>query len=99
LRDPRHAPLAADQPPHAEQIEDSDPQPIPHAVIGDAGAARAIDDSDITDAVTFASDERRQKPVQPVEIGKREKEIAAKGFEPAAGVAGAVAQYRSADRI
>jgi len=56
-------------------------------------------DIHIADAVALAPNERGQKPMQAVEIGKREEQIAAKGLEPAAGVARAVAQHRSAHGI
>src|SRR5438132_235515 len=62
LRNLRHAPLAADQPPHSGKIEDADPQPVPHAVIGDARAARTVDHVDIANVNTLAAHEGRCEP-------------------------------------
>src|SRR5262249_60069793 len=39
------------------------------------------------------------KPGQSVEIGQREKKLAAKGLEPATGIAGAVPQHEAAHGI
>src|SRR5258707_1114454 len=91
-----HATLTPDQPPHAHEIENADPEPVPHAVIRNTGAARTVDHVHIADAVAFASNERGQEPMQPVEIRQRQEQIASKRLEPAAGVAGTVAQYRAA---
>src|SRR5207302_8376255 len=62
-------------------------------------AAQPVDHLDISDVKALAPDQRRKKSVQPVEIGQREKDVAAKGLEAAAAVAGAVAQNGAADRI
>jgi len=63
--------FTANEPPHAEQIDHADPQPIPKAIIGCAVAAGPVDDLDISDVQTFTTDQRRQKPVQPVKIWQR----------------------------
>src|SRR6185437_16866859 len=53
LGDDRRRPLAADQPPHAEEIHDPDPEPIEEAVVGHAGMARPVDHVDIGDLIAF----------------------------------------------
>ena len=83
---------AADQPPHAEKIEDPDPKPVPHSVVRLTGMARPVDHIHIADLVAFSPHQRRQKPVQPVEIRQAQKDIAAECFEAAARITGAVAQ-------
>ncbi len=69
------------------------------AVVRRPTAARPIDDIHVADLVAFAPHQRRQEPVQPVEIGQRQEHIAAKRLEPAAGIAGAVAQHGAAHRV
>src|SRR5262245_62151472 len=90
---------AADQPPHAEQIENADPQPVPQAVVRDTVLARPIDYIDIVDRMAFAADQRRQEAMQPVEIGKPQEQVARKRLQAAAGVARAVAQDGGAHPI
>src|SRR6476620_5973959 len=94
-----HAAPAADEPPHAHEIEDADPEPIPHAVIRRAGVTRAVDHVNICNVVAFPPGQRRQKPVQAVEIGQRKKEVAAERLEAAAGIAGTVTQHGAPDAI
>src|ERR1700758_4984869 len=91
--------FAANEPPHAEQIAHADPQPIPKAVIGCAVLPRSVDDLDVGDAQTFTPNQCRQKPVQPVKIRQRQKQIAAERFQSAARIARAVLEYRAADRV
>src|SRR5271156_3204352 len=86
----RNAFFAPNEPPHAGEIEDADAKAIPKAVIGHALAARPVDHVDIADGKTVAADERRQKAMQAVEIGQRQKHLARKGFESTAGIARAV---------
>ena len=62
-------------------------------------AALAVDHVDIADLVAFAPDQRRQEAMQPVEIRQRQEQIAAERLQPAAGVAGAVAQHRAAHAV
>jgi len=83
----------------AGEIENPDPQPVPQAVVRRAGPACPVDHVHIADVVTFASHQRRKKPVQTVEIGQRQKDIPAERLEPAAGIAGAVAQHGAAHSI
>src|SRR5512146_3133136 len=59
LYDFRNTFLTADQPPHAGQIEDADPEPVPHPVVRYAGAAWAVHHVDIANRITFALDQRR----------------------------------------
>src|SRR4029079_18989933 len=94
-----HATSAADEPPHAHEIEDADPEPIPHAVIRRAGVTRAVDHVNICDVVAFPPCQRRQKSVHAVEIGQRKKQIAAEMLEDEAGVAGTVTQHGAAYAI
>src|ERR1700722_5612301 len=61
--------------------------------------AGPIGDLDIGDLVAFPSHTRRQKTMQPVEIGHRQKYLAPKCLQAAAGVAGAVAQNGVAHTI
>ena len=49
LRNLRHALAAADQPPHAGEIEDADPEPVPQPVVRRAVTARPVDHVDIAD--------------------------------------------------
>ena len=90
---------AADEPPHADEIEDADPQAVEEAVVRLAGAALAVDDVDEDDAVALAAHERRQEAVDGVEIGQREEGLAAEGLEAAAGVAGAVLEHEAAHAV
>src|SRR5262249_53027744 len=99
LRRLRHAPAPADEPPHAEQIQDSDPQPVPQAVVGLAVPARAVDHVDVADLQAFPPDQGGQETVQAVEIRQVEEQVAAKSFQAAAGVARAVAQDSGAHAI
>src|SRR6185312_8128982 len=99
FNDLRHAFPAADEPPHASEVENADPEPVPHAVIRHAGAARTVDDVDIADVEALALDERRQETMQAVEIGKPQEYVAAERLQAAARVARAVAQHRPAHRI
>src|SRR5262249_23917465 len=99
LRNLRHTFAAADEPPHAEKIENTHPQPVPHAVIGDTGAARTIDHIDVVDRKALAAHQCRQKAVQAVEIGQRQEEIASERLKAAAGIAGPVAQHGAANAI
>src|SRR5215831_15465040 len=99
LRNLRYALLPAHQPPHAGEIEDADPQPVPHAVVRHAVPALAVDHVDIDHVEAVAPHQRRQETMQPVEIRQREKQVAAKRLEPAAGVARAVAQDRAAHAV
>src|SRR3954470_13828285 len=91
--------LAADQPPYACQIHDSDPQPVEEAIIRHAGMAGPVDDVDIGDVVSLAPHQRRQKAVQPVEIGHCQKHLAPERLEAAAGIAGPIAEHRVAHAI
>src|SRR5262245_39343325 len=93
LRNLWHAALAPKQPPYPEQVENADPEPVPHAVIGHAVPTRPVDHVDIADLKAFAADQRRQEAVQSVEIGERQEEVAAERLQAAAGIAGAVAQH------
>src|SRR5882724_11210784 len=61
--------------------------------------ARAVDDIDIGDLKSLASHQRRQEAMQPVEIGHRQEQFARKCLQPAAGVAGTVAQDRITYRV
>ena len=90
---------AADQPPHAGEIENADPQPVPQAVIRYAGAARPVDHVDIADRRSPRADQRRQEAMQPVEIGQRQEDVAAERLQAAAGVARAVPQHRAAHAV
>src|SRR5581483_12007314 len=56
------------QPPHAHKIENSDPKSIPEPVVRNAMTAGAIHHIDVGDVVALASDQRRQEPVEAVEI-------------------------------
>ena len=49
LRNLRHALAPADQPPARRQIEDADPEPVPHPVVRHAVTARPVDHVDIGD--------------------------------------------------
>ncbi len=99
LRNLRHALPAADQPPDAEQVQNSDPEPVPEAVVRHAVQARPVHHVDVADLVALALDQRRQEAVQPVEIRQRQKQIALKRLEAATGVARAVAQDRAAHAV
>src|SRR5262249_60611774 len=70
-----------------------------HAIVGHTGAAWPVDHVHVADRVALAANERRQEPVQPVEIRQRHEQIAAERLEPAPGVTRAVAQHGAADRI
>src|ERR1700751_3662465 len=48
----RNAFFAANEPPHAEQIDHADPQPIPKAVVGCPVPARPVDDLHVSDVET-----------------------------------------------
>src|SRR5438477_12679575 len=96
LQNLRHALLASNQPPHAQKIENADPQTIPHAVVRPPVTARTVDHVDIADPKALARDQRRQKPMQAVEIRQRQKYLAPESLEAAAGVARAVAQHGAA---
>src|SRR5262245_37596009 len=61
--------------------------------------AWTVDYLDIGDLIPFAAHQRRQEAVQAVEIGHRQKHLARKRLEPAAGVAGAVVQDGAADLV
>jgi hypothetical protein len=61
--------------------------------------ARAVDHVDIGDLKTFAPHQRRQESMQAIEIRHREEYLARESLQPAAGVAGAVAQDRIAHAI
>ena len=84
---------------HAGKIEDADPQPVPYPVIRFSVTPRPIDHVDIGDGVAVAAEQRRQKTMQPVEIGQRQKCVAPEHFQSAAGVARAVAQDRAAHAV
>src|SRR6266699_3585270 len=99
LRNPRYAPAPPDQPPHPGEVEYADPQPVPKSVIRAAVAARTIDDFHVRDFIAVAPDERRQEAMQGVEIGQRQERVAPERLEPAAGVAGSVAQDRAAHGV
>src|SRR5436190_4230342 len=58
--------------------------------------ARPVDYVAVGDIETFAAHQRRQEAMQPVEIGHRKEDIARERLQPAAGVAGSVAQDRLA---
>src|SRR3978361_1776158 len=61
--------------------------------------AQPIDYIDIGDLVALAAHQRRQKPVQPIEIWHHQKHLAPERLQSAAGVAGAIAQDRVAHAI
>ena len=100
LRHFRHALLAADQPPHAAQIEDADPQPVPHARswrCPDRAAGRPRRHSRCSRPSRLTSAGRNR--CRPSKYGKRQEQIAVKRLQPATGVAGAVAQDRAAHAV
>src|SRR5207237_10718678 len=87
LRYLRHASLAANEPRHADKIEDPDPKSIPHAVFGNAGAAGTVEDIHIAHAVALAPNSGAQEPMQAVVKRQRQEQIAANGLGTAAGLA------------
>src|SRR6476660_544575 len=95
----RNSLFAADQPPHPGQIQDADPQPVPHPVVRHAVRARTIDHINVANVVTFTSHQRRQEPVKAIEGWQFEKYVAADCLESAARVAGSVAQDGAAHGI
>src|SRR5512135_1239813 len=58
-----------------------------------------VNDIDVADVVSFAPHQCRQEAVQPVEIGQRQEQVAAKRLEAAAGVPGAILEDRAAHRV
>ncbi len=91
--------FAADEPPHAGEVENADPQPVPKPVIRTAVPARPVNDVDIADGEAFAADERGEKAMQPVEIRQRQEQVAAERFEPASAIARAVLEHGVAHAI
>src|ERR1700757_3052266 len=91
--------LAADQPPHAGEIHDSDPEPVEEAVVRHARTPGAVDHVDIGDVKTLAPHQGRKKTVQSVEIGQHQEHIAPERLQAAAGIAGAVMQDGAADGV
>src|SRR6267142_424031 len=61
--------------------------------------ARAVDNVNIGDVETFAAHQRRQEAMQSVEVRHREEHLARERLQPAAGVAGTVAQDRLAHAV
>src|SRR5689334_6842376 len=99
LRNPRDALAPPYQPPHTGEVEDADPQPIPHSIIGAAMATRTVDHLDVGDLIAVTSDERGQKAMQAVEIRQRQERVAPERLEAAAGIAGSVTQDRAAHSV
>ena len=65
IRDARRG--AADQPHHAEQVDDADPQPVVQAVLGRAARALAVVHRHRHDLVALALEQRRHEAVHVVE--------------------------------
>src|SRR5882724_5084889 len=99
LRDFGNAAAAPDQPEHAVQIENADPQPVPQAVVAAAMLARPVDDVDILDAITLSLHQRGGEAMQRVEKRQREINLAAKRLQPAAGVERVVLQNAGAHLV
>src|SRR5215472_17475862 len=50
--------FTANEPPHAEQVDQADPQPIPKAIVGCAVPTRPVDDRNVGDVETFPPHQR-----------------------------------------
>ena len=93
---PAMAPL---QPAHAQKIVHAHQQTAEIRVFGCTLKARAVVDRHIGDAPAFALRQRDQEAVHVIEIGQAQEHVAMKGFQAAAGVAGAVAQQGIAQAV
>src|SRR5919205_2041431 len=87
------------QPPDSGKIENAYPKPIAHPVMGRAVPSRPVDDVDIAHVVPIPAHQRRQEPMQAVEIRQVQENVAPECLEAATGVAGAVAQDRAANAV
>src|ERR1700726_3717000 len=99
LRNPRDPLAPPDQPPHAGEVENADPQAVPESVVRATVKTRTVDHLDVSDFIAIAPDERRQKTMHAVEIGERQEGLAPERLEAAARVAGSVAQDRAAHGV
>src|ERR1700733_7689190 len=93
------APETLLQPAHAEKIVDADKRAIDHAVFRGPVQAGSMIDFDEAHFAAFAQGEGYHVTVHVVEIGKQEKKLAAKRFEAASRIGGAVVQHPAAKAI
>src|SRR5207342_1737695 len=68
----RNSFFASDQPPNPGQIQNADPQSVPHPVVRHAMRARTIDDINVADVVAFTSYQCRQETVKSIEAWQTE---------------------------
>src|ERR1700730_17323230 len=99
LRNPRDALAPPDQPPHAGEVENADPQAVPESVVRATVKTRTGDHVNVSHLVSVAPDERRQKTMHAVEKGERQEGLAPERLAAAARIAGSVAQDRAAHGV
>src|SRR5579885_2051105 len=87
------------QPAHADCIGNSHQRALKIAVFGPAVGARAMVHADEGDVVSLAFHKRDEKAVHVVEIGKGEKDVAAKRLQPAAGIRRAILEHPVAESV
>src|SRR3954453_6921788 len=91
LRDSRPN-LSAHEPPHSRQVEQTDPEPVEHPVMGAAGAARPMIDRNRGDSPPTPQEQGGKIAMHMIEVRHRKEGGPLEQLEAAAGIRSAVAQ-------
>src|SRR3954452_21180206 len=98
LRDSRPN-LPAHKPPHPGQVEQADPEPVEHAVMGAAGATRSMIDRNRGDPPPAPEEQGAKIAMHVIELRHRQESGPLEQLEAAAGVGSPVAQHPAPNGI